>query len=1649
MATSIELLVRANAAQAKAEIHQVNQELLEAQNQAAKTIIVKTNAKGATTAIRQYIDEYNRLITLTTTRGADGKLLGQTKQIVSNYAQMTKEAQRATAQTEKLAQAAQRANTAFVNSLSGTIREKYQSGEFSAERAARAQEQHNAFLSRSFDEVQIATERTMASMSAFSKLSDSAFVEYVNGATQAANSQTTLLSTIQRTTQQIAQIRASLAGGFGSTYSENGSPQTQAQWQSYYNSLLGVTAQQMGEINAETSMFGRISGTAFDGYTSGAISAEDASKDLNKGIANLGNTSRRSLIGVMALSQAVYAAFYAVVGALRSALTEMKNVDTQLVDVRKVTDASAEELAVFQKRAYDVGKAYGIVASDYLTAVAAMSRAGYREQAGDLAELSAKLQLVGNVSQDVANQLLISVDKAYKLNGNYAELSKVIDQLNEIDNKFATSIERVAEGMGIIAPVASQAHMSIEELASAIGTITATTQRSGSEAARAMRSLVLNIVGDTKTEIEDGVTWTIEEINTLKDVLKKYAPEAVKAAEATGEVINPMKAIGGLAQSYKDGLMTEQDLFAMVADIGGKLRSSQLMALIQNWDMYNEMLKVTAEAAGSADKEVQNALDSWQVKINQLKNTFTEFVSKSLTSDFVKGLLDFVTKLVADLGSIGNVITIIGGAIIAMKLPALIGTVGRIVQMVSLVGGGLGNLLLVMKNYGTLAPALAKSNNAMVASFNEMTAAEKSTQLATIGLSAALTAITIGITAAIIAYNKINQSQKEKAEASEKLAKATGEESKRIDELYQKYLDAKEGSEQQKKASEELRNALDLEADSVKNLSDKYKELTAEKRKQSTADYYDAVLDRENLLRRNLNPFTSIFGGKISKSSKINLNKMFNDPQSGAVVGDMLDVYAGDWNEIFAKYNKAESNAENLIGLYTDINALLEKMKVAREKGDSVPEQGFNILKNWATQSEEYVNAYEDSWKSYVQAKAYEDAWSDSTIKNIKTQEDFDAVLKKASQSEIKGYGDAMKVVLEQMFPQFATKTEDATKAVEEQAEAVDDFANKLKGATNAIKEYNKALEGGEKGDTFKSYAEAYKKAVEMYEKGMTGSTAYMSAIDLLFGSGVADTYEEAGELLGNKFVEAMFKGGGEDFGVNAANYIRTHLNEFKGVAIDEAEDGTFSLMVTSMEDFAKSANLSEDALTALLDALDVFHSDELDKTYKEVRELTEDKKIIQAKTEVDNSALQETQEMIHALDNSTIKINVDVSSIDSNRTKAGTKQSVAGKFASGTDSASGGLALVNEAGAELIYANGKAWIAGDGKPTITNIPKGAGVFTAGETKDILTRSGIPSFKVGTGFDLDRREKEYDPYHSDYLFARNIPNNPRTKDPNKNQKDLDGILEELSKYIDKILKKTKEALDKQLKAIDAQIEALEREHNATEEKNELEELQLKILEAEKKLAEAKNERTVRYFNSETGQWEWMADQKAVADAEKELQEAKDAYDKEVAEQAYKAQIQALNDIKDALQNQYNELSDHWDEILKAIKESGEEEIDFEKLIQSLGLGDDTTGSIRELILAIQDYERKLADGTYEIPLDDATTEKLLGQTGLNNSGANTLSQIIGMTSADTNARGTSLYSTSNSSVIGNTYYINGIKIGSDMMDKPLSQILSVLPIYAG
>lgn len=1417
--------------------------------------------------------------------------------------------------------------------------------------------------------------------------------------------------------------------------------------------------------------------------------------------------------------------------AMNDALDTMKAVDSELVTVRKVTGFNEEQLAALEEQAYKTGSALGTTADSYLSAAAAFARAGYKEQIADLAELSAKTQLVGDMSAKTANQFLISVDAAYKLGGSVEELNKIIDGANEIDNNYATTMEKLAEGMGIVAPVAAQVGVGVDQLSAALGTITAVTQRSGSEAARALRALMLNIIGDTKTEIEDGAQWTAGEIEGLRDVLRQYIPDVMAAADATGELIDPMEAIGALAKAYKEGTLNAQELMEQVTDISGKLRSSQLLALIQNWDMYESMLDSFTNSVGSADKEVENALTGWDAKVNILKNTWAEFVSNTVKTDWIKGLIDFVTKLISGFGDLGTALALVGAAFAAIKLRDFIGFAKNAIIQVKA-------FALSLKGLGTAASASA--------------AALTLVQTAAVALVAA-------IAIAVVSYNNYKQELKDTAEESLKEAKAANDASLKILTLGEALEATKSDTEEHTKAAKDLAAALGVEGDAAELTAGKIKKLTLAKLEEAETAAFKARSDAANALK------TEASEGRIGNVGLYDSRFLEMDKYQKGLAQKTLAALkdAGGKVEIYNKrdfekgYNITfdRNNANEILAFYEAAVSLLKEYdQVAKETGDESIFQTdtYKSLKDWTNKLGDTANAYRSALNEEVAANDRKTLAGFLNEVTVDSQENYDKLIKTIQDSDLPlEQQNRIINMLAQAYTEYAEAAANAANSTEKVADSGTQLEEAFSNASQKIKDTAEAIKG-ELDEDIKGIGDIYDAMSEAADKGYYGSNAFLKSADLLFSDEVREKYadnaaglmEYAAEIGLSAYMDAIKTGNYSDASAefwqniaeqtaDGAYVVRDATGEIIASMQDMGDEyaWSFDLGNKSVDEFlaqmASATGVSETVWASFIQSLGMY-SEEISEWIAKQKE----KGGTEIPADMGYAAEQGQQygKTVAANAQAEASKHPIVIPVSVQGPTSGSPTSGVGGRAKGKRDSYSGLALVNDerpadgSKPELIVNNrtGSAYVANHGKPAIVNLSAEDMVLTAAETKNAFGGS-LPAFAGGKDGWLNTTSPKGGGSSSTSSGGGSSSGSTSSKNP-------DDILSEFREWVNWYKDKAKEEADKRQEEIDAQIDALKASKEAQEEADKLLELQLAVEEAQKNLLQAQVERTVRYYNEDTKQWEWMADQKAVASAQEKLDDAQKNLDDFKAKQEYQAILDGLQAQKDAIQAQYDATVKQWEDILKtmeapargiteilqdmqnsgvpALKEAAENVggvLDgFTEIIY--GAGTKFDAAINEAVMAIinagykaqtaktETKEPKSSSGggrgnrneTKTVPSkpakpkDNHRTVEMFDEGGIASGsgympkGAVGDEVVIGpsitkdVLSPVKNAQfmnftrsiralveaGTSgnKFSTQNSSIANTNnsrnYYINGVKIGADMANKPMSQVLSTLSIYA-
>ena len=249
---------------------------------------------------------------------------------------------------------------------------------------------------------------------------------------------------------------------------------------------------------------------------------------------------------------------------LRESVTELKEIDNILTEIDKTSDLTAKRLKKLGDTAFDTASKYGETASDYLTGVQEMYRAGF-DNAPEMAELSVLAQSAGDMDTTIANDYLLATNAAYKYKGSVEELNKVLDSQNYITNNAAISMKDIADATTETASVAAQYGVKIDELSALIATATANTRESGSEVGTALKAILINLQDTTSKPVTD--TFNALGISMTK---------VVNGAEA---LKTPIELIHELADAYNS--LPEGDIMrANILNEIGQKRHAKVCVVI-------------------------------------------------------------------------------------------------------------------------------------------------------------------------------------------------------------------------------------------------------------------------------------------------------------------------------------------------------------------------------------------------------------------------------------------------------------------------------------------------------------------------------------------------------------------------------------------------------------------------------------------------------------------------------------------------------------------------------------------------------------------------------------------------------------------------------------------------------------------------------------------------------------------------------------------------------------------------------------------------------------------------------------------------------------------------------------------------------------
>lgn len=350
--------------------------------------------------------------------------------------------------------------------------------------------------------------------------------------------------------------------------------------------------------------------------------------------------------------------FYDVINLGKEGFNVVRELNTALTEMRKVSDETVQSLKDYQATTFDTADAVGTTAKQIQNSTADWMRLG--ESMNQAAESAKDANVLLNVSEfegiDEATESLVSMSQAYK------DLDKmdIIDVLNNIGNNYSISTDGLATALKDSASALVTANNDLNEAVSLTTAGNAITQ-DPSKVGAGLRTISLRLVGteEAKQELSDLGEETDGMITTVSK-LRDTIMDATKAASSDGKGFDILDSNGnykstyeimqGLADLYdnivkKDKELGTNNLNLLLETIAGKNRANIAASILQNGDMLRSVYEDAQNSEGSAEKELNSYLDSIDGKMAQLENRAQEFWFKVIDSETIKNGIDLLSTL--------------------------------------------------------------------------------------------------------------------------------------------------------------------------------------------------------------------------------------------------------------------------------------------------------------------------------------------------------------------------------------------------------------------------------------------------------------------------------------------------------------------------------------------------------------------------------------------------------------------------------------------------------------------------------------------------------------------------------------------------------------------------------------------------------------------------------------------------------------------------------------------------------------------------------------------------------------------------------------------------------------------------------------------
>ena len=340
---------------------------------------------------------------------------------------------------------------------------------------------------------------------------------------------------------------------------------------------------------------------------------------------------------------------------IRQAISTVEELDKVMTETAVVTTYSVGDMWAKLPLYTDQANQLGSTIKDVYEATTLYYQQGLdTDQAIGLANETLKMARIAGMEAAEATDAMTAALRGFNMEINGVSAQRINDVYSKIAATTASNTEELSTAMTKTASLAHSAGMSFEGTTAFLAQMIETTREAPENLGTAMKTIIARFQEMKKNPLEI-VNVEGEEVsyNKIDEALQSIG---VNLKDVNGQFRNLDEVFLEISSKWDSLTQTQQRYIATTA--AGSRQQSRFIAMMSNYDRVTQLVEYANNSAGASQEQFGKTLESFEAKVNKLKNAWQEFLMGIADNTIIKTSIDLLTK---GLSQVNKVIDTLSG----------------------------------------------------------------------------------------------------------------------------------------------------------------------------------------------------------------------------------------------------------------------------------------------------------------------------------------------------------------------------------------------------------------------------------------------------------------------------------------------------------------------------------------------------------------------------------------------------------------------------------------------------------------------------------------------------------------------------------------------------------------------------------------------------------------------------------------------------------------------------------------------------------------------------------------------------------------------------------------------------------------------------